>query len=122
MSPVDLPLLENPRYDFFLTLLGVFMNVSSFYYIFISPINIPEIKLLLTLPMGLGYIIFINGINQMADRHKIENKIFIINSFTQRKNMITQLRKENLIEAAEETSLNVYLRDEILNYIEKHKK
>ena len=77
MSPVDLPLLENPRYDFFLTLLGVFI---------------------------------------------IENKIFIINSFTQRKNMITQLRKENLIEAAEETSLNVYLRDEILNYIEKHKK
>lgn len=122
MSPIDLPIPENPRYDFFLTLLGIFMNISSFYYIFISPINIPWIKMLLTLPMVVGYVFFIDGINQMAERHKIENKAFIIGSFIQRKNTISNLKKENLIDAAEEASLNVYLRDEILNYIEKYKK
>ncbi|MBI5072674.1 hypothetical protein HZA99_02555 [Candidatus Woesearchaeota archaeon] len=120
MNPTDLNIPENPRYDFFLTLLGIFMTSSSFYYLFISPVE--EIRIVLNIALVAGYLLFTYGIIQMAERHKIENKLFIIKSFIQRKSDIAQLKREGIIDTTEEASLNVYLRDEILNYIEKYKK
>jgi len=114
--PTDLP--KYVRYDFLMTILGLFIMIAMGYYLFIFEDGAKFNNPLFLSIFLIGSIIFLLYQNEMAENYNKEIEIIKLNYYNDKVTLLESFLKKDLITKKKLDEIKKQMKDELLYKIQ----